>query len=64
MTFKPSAAAAILSVKTNLSYFSAPLLCICAIKISDFHIDLGQTEAGEELGNPDRATIRGLKETR
>lgn len=42
------------------------VLCICGddFQTSDFHIDLGHVKARAELGNPDTAAVRGLKERR
>lgn len=52
--------------RKSSSYFHPRLRYICGadFQTSDFHIDLGHAEAGAELGNPDTAAIRGLKELR
>lgn len=50
----------------NRKTLCAALICICGahFQTSDFHIDLGHAEARTELGNPDRAAVTGLKESR
>lgn len=51
--------------RKSSSYFY-PFLSICGanLQTSDFHIDLGHAEARAELGNPDAAAIRGLRDAR